>query len=164
MSDSVSFALLCPVPDEHLEEGVSVAVDTGYVCYGSNAWEVFRELDKMRGNEDVPVLFYPSYEDIDSKLTYQITYVGWYFGHVTSDAEKHADDKAQHRPKTVDKYRGDYDSPHHWGLFWRVRDLRKLAAGEQAPVGSLISYKSGTKRLDKPPRGPSVVVRPVWLR
>lgn len=163
MSDSVSFALLCPVPEEHLAEGVSVAANTGYVCYGSNAWDVFREVDSMRGRADVPVLFYPSYEDVESKLAFQVTYLGWYIGHVTSDADKRADDDENHRPKTVDQYRAEHDSPHHWGLFWRVRDLRVLEASEHVSIGSLTSYKSGKKRLDKPPRGPAIILRPTWL-
>lgn len=164
MTDSVSFALLSPVPDEHLESGVAVAADTGYVCYGSNAWELFRELDELRGDQHVPVLFYASYDDAAVKASFKISYLGWYIGHVASDADKRADDAAKHRPETVDKYRGEHDSPHHWALFWRVRDLSKLAGTDCVSIGTLQSYKSGNKRLDKPPRGPSIVVRPAWLK
>jgi len=163
MSDSVSFALLCPVPDEHLESGVQVAAETGYVCYGSNAWQVFKELDDMRGGEDVPVLFYPSYEDDDPKSSFKVTYIGWYIGHVTTDNDKRADDKAGHRPVTVDQYRSDYDSPHHWGVFWRVKELSKLTISNQVSIGTLQSYKTGRPRLNKPPRGPSIIARPAWF-
>jgi hypothetical protein len=162
MNNSVSFALLCPVPDEHLEAGVNVASSTGYVCFGSNAWEIFREVDELRGSEIVPVLFYPSYENVEVKSTFKITYLGCYIGHVTSDADKRADDANFHRPKSVDQYRGEYDSPHHWGLFWRVQTLVRLPVEQQVSIGSLSSYKSGKKRLDKPPRGPSLIIRPTW--
>lgn len=61
---SVNFAVLGPVPHEHLDAGVEVARDTGYVCFGSQNWDLFANVDNMRKGEDVPVLFYPSYEDV----------------------------------------------------------------------------------------------------
>ena len=117
----------------------------------------------MRGTEDVPVLFYPSYEDVDAKSSFKVTYVGWYIGHVTTDSDKTADDRAGHRPVTVDQYRGEYDSPHHWGLFWRIKDLSKLSDSDHVSIGTLESYKTGRQRLNKPPRGPSIITRPKWL-
>lgn len=164
MSDSVSFALLAPVPQEHLESGVEVAARTGYVCFGSQNWNLFVELDGLRGTEYVPVLFYPSHDDVAPKDTFKVCYQGWYVAHVTSDADKRHDDADGHRPPTVDKWRSEFDSPHHWALFWRVRDLKRLPDSEQVAIGTLSSYKSGNKRLNKPPMGPAIIARPKWLK
>ena len=63
MTSSVSFAILAPVPEEHLKSGLDVVAAEEFVAYGSRKWEFFREVDSLRGDEHVPVLIYPSYED-----------------------------------------------------------------------------------------------------
>ncbi len=173
MTDTVNFALLAPVPYEHLRSGIKVATDTGYVCFGSQNWTLFAEqIDPLRDSEDVPVLFYPSHEDASAKLSFKICYLGWYIGHVTSDADKRHDVDDGHRPPTVNEYqpdssnpdRPDYDSPHHWALFWRVRNLELLPDADHVSIGSLCSYTTGRKRLNKAPLGPAIVARPKWLK
>ena len=46
------FAIIAPVPLEHLETGESVAESTGFVAFGSMKWELFRDIDHRRGDGD----------------------------------------------------------------------------------------------------------------
>ena len=64
MSD---FAILAPVPLEHLESGQGIATDKGFVAFGSRKFELFRDIDERRGVDPVPVLIYPSHEDDPAK-------------------------------------------------------------------------------------------------
>ena len=173
MSDAVEFALLAPVPYMHLDSGIEVARVTGYVCFGSQNWTLFKQqIDPRRESEDVPVLFYPSREDAPAELSFKICYLGWYIGHVISDADKQQDVDDGHRPPTVDENQPDSDNPHrtdsdsqrYWTLFWRVRDLERLPDLEHVSIGSLSSYTTGRKRLNKAPLGPTIVARPSWIK
>lgn len=164
MNDKQNFALLAPVPYYHLDSGITVATETGYVCFGSQSFDVFSRLNELRGDEDVPVMFYPSELGDDASLTHKVSYVGWYTGWVISDSGKAEDDANKHRPPTVDEYRDKYDSHHHWAIFWRVRSLHRLPDSEHVAIGTLSSYQSGKKRLNHAPRGPAIVARPAWLQ
>ena len=63
MTSSVDFPILAPVPEEHLESGLPVCEESGFVAYGSQKWELFREADRMRAGQPVPALIYPSDQD-----------------------------------------------------------------------------------------------------
>ena len=56
-------ALLAPVPEEHLLDGVNVIHVEGRVAFGSRAWEVFRELDALRKGDPVDVYIYASHAE-----------------------------------------------------------------------------------------------------
>ena len=43
------FALLAPVPLEHLQSGREVAEKEEYVAFGTRKWELLRRLDEMCG-------------------------------------------------------------------------------------------------------------------
>jgi len=162
--NTIDFALLAPVPDEHLEPGMLVAAETGHVCFGSNRWDVFKQLDANRNGEDVPVLIYPSQEGTESKLTLKVCYIGWYAGQANTIDDMRREDADGHRPRSVDEYRKEWDDPGvHWGLFWKVKELRRLPEGEQVALSTLSNYKSGKKRLNTAPLGPTVVARPSWI-
>src|SRR5690242_500641 len=87
----IDFALLAPVPEEHLLDGRGVAVTKGFVAFGSRKWELFREIDRLRDGQDVPVLIYPSHEDVELKLTFVVAWTAWYVGHVSSRMGAHPD-------------------------------------------------------------------------
>lgn len=55
------FAILAPVPLEHLQSGRDVAAREGFVAFGSKEWELFRRVDELRHGRTVPVLLYPSH-------------------------------------------------------------------------------------------------------
>ena len=44
----IDFAILAPVPREHLEEAPGVSASTGHVAFGSDKWELFRDIDARR--------------------------------------------------------------------------------------------------------------------
>ncbi len=161
MDDSVSFAILAPIPDEHLVSGVPVVDDHGYVAYGSNKWELFVEIDKLRGDQKVPVLIYPSDEDGTGKMDYVIKWTGMYCGHEHSEGGTHPEGM-KHRPESTMQYAGDISG--FWAIFWHVAELKKLNEADYQPISSLLSYKSGKYwKAGHPPRGPEIVARPKWL-
>ena len=48
MAVTGNFAILAPVPLEHLQSGKNIAVKEGFVAFGSRKWELFRRVDEMR--------------------------------------------------------------------------------------------------------------------
>ena len=50
------FALLAPVPLEHLRSGQKVSEQKGFVAFGTRKWEMLRKLDEMREGAPIPVL------------------------------------------------------------------------------------------------------------
>lgn len=64
MAGIADFSILAPVPLEHLQSGRAIADATGFVAIGSRKWELFRKVDDLRGGARVPVLIYPSHEDV----------------------------------------------------------------------------------------------------
>lgn len=157
----IDFAILAPVPEEHLVSGEAVAAKEGFVAFGSRKWELFREVDRLREGQDVPVLIYPSHEDAKAKLTFVVAWTGWYRGHVPSRTGAHPDGM-KFRPPTTAAY--PTDNSGFWGVFWHVRDLAQLPPGSTVAISSLESYKKpGFWRMNAPPLGPEVVARPDWI-
>src|SRR5262249_50503706 len=153
------FAVLAPVPERHLRSGQIVARDTGHVAFGSQKFELFREVDRLRAGEPVPVIIYPSHEDAEAKMGFMISWTAWYIGHVQSSSEKRSDEPA-HRPPTTIGNKGD-DS-NGWAIFWRARDLNMLPENQHFAI-STVQTKKGYWRKDHPPRGPEIVARPSFI-
>lgn len=157
----IDFAILGPVPEQHLADGQAVAATEGFVAFGSRKWELFREVDRLRDGQDVPVLIYPSHEDIEGKLTFMVAWTGWYIGHVASKMGAHPAGM-KHRPPSTAAYPADNSG--HWAVFWHVRDLAPLPSDRVVRISSLESYKKpGFWRMNAPPLGPEVVGRPGWI-
>lgn len=154
------FAIVAPVPLEHLEAGRSVAETSGYVAFGSMKWELFRGIDQRRGGAAVPVLIYPSADDSPSSLALRIAWCGLYVGSSESKAGAHLDGM-KHRPATTEKYAGDNQG--HWAVFWHVSHLRRLEPTKQLPISALQTVKGGWRK-NAPPRGPELVQLPDALR
>ena len=153
------FAILAPVPEEHLLTGREVAEAKGYVAFGTKKWELFRRIDEMRGEDPVPVLIYPSHEDEPGKLHYVVSWFGWYCGHVVSKGGAHPSGMT-YRPPSTSKYKGDNSGS--WAAFWHVRDLRELPADKRLPISKVGTIKGGWRK-DAPPRGPELVALPESL-
>ena len=83
------FALLAPVPLEHLRSGQKVSEQKGFVAFGTRKWEMLRKLDEMREGAPIPVLIYPSHEDVPAKESFVVSWYGWYVGHVDSVMGQH---------------------------------------------------------------------------
>ena len=160
----VDFAILAPVPGEHLEDGAAVARDSGYVSFGSNSWDLFCWIEDKRAGEEVPVLIYPSHEGTEGKTTFEIEWYGFYIGYVQSQQEKMHDERNNaHRPPSTNKYREQGDSAMGWGVFWRVRELARLPEERRVAIRDLAAYTAGGTRKNAPPRGPQLVERPAWV-
>lgn len=161
MSDTLDgFAIVAPVPLEHLETGKDVAETTGYVAFGSMKWELFRDIDQRRGNGAVPVLIYPSADDSPSSLALRIAWRGRYVASSESKGGAHIDGM-KHRPSSTEKYVGD--NKGHWAVFWHVSDLRRIERAQQLPISALQTVKGGWRK-NAPPRGPELVQLPDALR
>jgi hypothetical protein len=83
------FAVLAPIPLEHLESGRSIAEATGYVAFGTNKWELFQKIDTMREVARVAVLIYPSWGDESVDTGMRVSWFGWYNGHTHSKGGAH---------------------------------------------------------------------------
>jgi hypothetical protein len=157
----VDFAILAPVPILLLESGYTVAQERGYVSFGSQRWDLFREIEELRNEERVPVLIYPSYDENTSKWAYEVEWVGWYIGCVEDVDEKHQDEVEGHRPPPTAQH--SQDNAYGWAVFWRVEDLQPLPSEEALAVSKLFSYKTGNRHKNAAPRGPELIVRPEWF-
>ncbi|MBI5949983.1 MAG: hypothetical protein HY875_17745 [Chloroflexi bacterium] len=152
----LDFAILAPVPLEHLESGEEIARATGFVAFGSLKWELFRKADELRNGMPVPVLFYPSFDyESPGKLSYEATWAGWYVDSVESRGGAHPDGM-RHRPPSTAKYRDDNEG--HWAVFWHVRDLTRLE--QSIPITKLRGHAKGTWRKNSAPRGPELIEMP----
>lgn len=153
------FAILAPVPLEHLETGAPVAEATGYVAFGTAKWELFQKIDADREGEAVPVLIYPSDSDGPASSNLKVSWWGWYTGHSQSKGGAHQDGML-HRPPSTAKYPADNSG--HWAIFWHVAGLRRLPSDKQLPISKVPTIKGGWRK-NAPPRGPELVALPELL-
>ncbi|OHC73544.1 MAG: hypothetical protein A3G18_07785 [Rhodospirillales bacterium RIFCSPLOWO2_12_FULL_58_28] len=159
MIDIADFAILAPVPLEHLQTGKQVADAKGFVAFGSKKWELFRKVDEKRHGLRVPTIIYPSHEGVPSKLTFMVTWFGWYIAYMDSVGGAHPFGMT-HRPPTTNKY--DSDNSGHWAVFWHVEGLRELPKNLYLPISKIETVKEGWRK-NAPPRGPELVAIPPKL-
>lgn len=153
------FAILAPVPLEHLQSGAPIAAQTGYVAFGSAKWELFRQIGADRDGSPVPVLIYPSHTEFPGSMNLVVSRWGWYVGHSESKAEAHKEGML-HRPPTTGAY--STDNSGHWAIFWHVQGLRELPPDKWLPIGKVPKIKNGWRKI-APPRGPELVAVPETL-
>lgn len=158
---TVDFAILAPVPRAHIASGEVIAQTAGYVCFGSDKWELFRAVEQRRAGQDVPVLVYASHNEDSAQWGYVVAWTGLYTGVVEDSSEKLREEKAGHRPPTTAG--NPTDSARGWGVFWRVKDLRELSPAERRELRDLQSYRTGKDREQSAPRGPEIILRPAWI-
>jgi hypothetical protein len=153
------FAILAPVPLEHLQSGKDIAAREGFVAFGTRKWELLRKLDELREGAPVPALIYPSHEDVLAKDSFVVCWFGWYIGHEQSRHGAHPLEM-KHRPPTTAQYPSD--NRGHWAAFWHVRGLRELPKEKHVQIGKIGTVKGGWRK-DAPPRGPELVALPETL-
>ena len=153
------FAILAPVPLEHLETGQAIAEQTGFVAFGSRKFELFREVDRRRQGELVPILIYPSREEDPAKASYQVSWIGWYIGSEESQNGRHSAGM-EHRPPST----GDYQSDNrgYWAVFWHVRHLVQLPPANRFLISRFQTVKGGWRK-NAPPHGPELVAVPDFI-
>lgn len=149
-------ALLAPVPEEHLLDGVNVIHVEGRVAFGSRAWEVFRELDALRKGHSLDVYIYASHADPPGPL--EASWHGLYIGHVESVGGAHPAGM-QFRPPSTSKYPSD--NIGHWAIFWELNALEPVPAKARLKVTDLTGYGK-PKRYSQPfvPEGPILIEHP----
>jgi hypothetical protein len=153
------FAILAPVPLEHLESGLQIASQKEFVAYGTRKWEVLRKADEWRGSSAVPLLIYPSHEDVEAKDSFVVSWFGWYIGHVDAPNGRHPAGM-EYRPVSTERY--PKDNLGYWAAFWHVRALRQLPREKCLTIGKIGTVKGGWRK-DAPPRGPELVEVPQEL-
>ena len=153
------FAILAPIPLEHLESGQAIAEEKGFVAFGSRDWELFRGIDERREGAPVPVLIYPSHKDGPAKVTTTISWVGWYIGSEETPSGRHSLGM-EHRPSSTGQYAAD--NIGHWAVFWHVRKLSPLAVKDCFKISELQTIKGGWRK-NAPPRRPALVAAPAFV-
>jgi hypothetical protein len=112
-----AFAILVPVPEIHLGSGQDICQEQGKVAFGSQDWELFREVDKRRGDEAVEVFIYACARN---GYAGEISWHGLYIGHVNSRRGRHPEGN-QYRPPST---QNDTSS----AIFWEVEELDTLVS------------------------------------
>ena len=147
MSD---FAILAPVPMEHLRSGYELAPNVEHVAYGTNKWEWLRDVEIDRAGMPIPMLLYASHEGDDADPTCNVAWIGWLVG--SSESEREVKD---HRPPST-------QTDGKWGAFWLVKGLKPLPKADQLPISKIQTTKGGWRK-EAPPRGPERVELPSTL-
>jgi hypothetical protein len=159
VTDLAHFAILAPVPEEHLVSGLQTIAAEGKVAFGTRKWELFRKIDGMRDGARVAVLIYPSHLDGEGKGTFVVSWFGWYAGSVEGVKGAHPDGM-KYRPASTAAYQ--LDNQGSWATFWHVNGLRQLPAAKRLSIGRIEGYKGGWRK-NAPPRGPELVTLPELL-
>lgn len=133
----VSVGLLAPVPLEHLQSGQEVCEREGRVAFGSNAWQVFEQLDGSLQKTGCDALICASHSEAFGAPT--VTWAATYLRTVRSRGGAHPDGMKLRPPTTV-QYASD--NTGHWAVFWEVTDLRPLAKEDRIKVSTLRSHGS----------------------
>lgn len=114
-----NFAILAPIPESHLESGLSTCDTHGKVAYGSSCFELFRNIDERRGQLGVRVLIYASWQDGQGKS--EVSWCGIYEGFKDSRRGRPPREYVKYRPASTST-----DTPD-WGIYWLIRNLRPLS-------------------------------------
>ncbi len=164
------YALLAPVPDEHLSDALRVCAEHGRVAFGSgwiggertgsSSWELLKSLQNEGVIPGLPVLIYASSTTDSGVLAYHrpgyITFVGELVGITPANAAgKHLHPELRSQPAL--------DGDTRAAVFWEVAHLRHLMTSDQFPYNKLKSV-SGKRVIGTAittyPRGPTRVIVP----
>ena len=139
------YELLAPVPSFHLESGLDALREHRGVLFGSDAFELFWELETLRKGKPVRVWIYESHADPKPV----VSWVGTLRGIVSSDNRPKLAKFRHMRPKST-------ETDGAFALFWRLSALERL----EKPFAISELYGRGKNkqfRSDFTPRGPLLV-------
>jgi hypothetical protein len=156
-------AFLAPVPEEHLISGLEAIaaqldaddLPVGHVAkvaFGSMAFEVFAEVEKLRGGRPIEILIYASHAKGEQPLNPEVTWRGLYVGYVGSR-------RGRYPGKSIFRPRSTVTDSLTWAVFWEVQALERLRT--PIPMGSLTG--KGKKTTYQPrfiPDGPVLIEYP----
>lgn len=146
-----SLALLTPIPEIHLRSGLDVLKTKPEVSFGSNSFEIFRQLEVHAPKHAIPVMIYCSQEG-EIKHNFDVSWFGWY---VRKEEPKNS------RPSDI-SLRPATAAHEKWATFWHLTGLCELPAGKRVPIAK-ISKLTGGKWKPAPVRGPTIVELPEAL-
>jgi hypothetical protein len=116
---TTAFALLAPVPQVHLEDGLQCHPK---VAFGSRAGAVFAEADFCRKAERVRVFIYESLSNRPTQPP-KVSWTGVYIGQVPAvGKDKRHPQGNLYRPERA----FTKDTPGHWLIYWEVEELEYL--------------------------------------
>jgi hypothetical protein len=72
-------ALLAPVPEEHLVSALDVVREHKKVAFRSRSWQLFRQIDELRGDAPADVLIYASHSTVHHSpptVSWRAKYIG----------------------------------------------------------------------------------------
>lgn len=154
-SSSLPFALLCPVPRQHL---VSAVEDNLLlqVTFGSNAWEFFRKVDDERKNPalHVDVFVYASWQDAGQPFVPEATWRGVYVKHLVASDPRQRREAMRYRPSSTQGETG-------WTVYWLVEDLQELPESQHIEISTLRGWRTQkTYSRNFIPSGPLLIEHP----
>ena len=145
-------ALLAPVPTIFLTDGMELCnrKRIGKVAFGSRDFQLFRELDQLRGEFAVYTLIYASQAD---QLRLSATWEALYVRHVEVDDGLYPGG-SRYRPAraVADPNEGG------WGVYWEVTGLRPL--DDEVPITGLVGWDSKKPYKASWPERPTIIERP----
>ena len=149
MESHSTLALLAPVPEGLLEQGLKVSAKKGKVAFGSRDWELFRELDDDRDGLPVDVFIYASHGDTNDKV---VSWQGRYVGYVEGVDGRHPDGRRYRSSLALE------DGSGYWAVFWEVEGLERV---EPISIGDLRGRRA-TKNYGSAfvPEGPIIIEHP----
>ncbi len=146
-----NIALLAPVPLQHLLDAQLVIKTEGRVAFGSQRYDLFRQLDKERNGQPVDVYIYASHREghPDGETFWRATYVG----HVESHLGAYPG-SMRFRPKST-------ADDTAFAVFWEVETLKPVAASEWCQVSNLTGFER-IRPYGQPfvPEGPILIQHP----
>lgn len=150
--DTVKVALLAPVPEAHLISGKECCVQHGRVAFGSDDFQLFRELEawlnKPPKRASCQVLIYASHSSAPPSGVPRVTWTASY---------ERSEERQVGTPPT-DMFRPLTTKGEKWAVYWEVADLRALAKDEWLPIHLLQGKGSGKKYAKSfRPEGPLIV-------
>ena len=142
---STAIELLAPVPVAHLESGLESLQKTGGVLFGSDAFELFLNLDHLRKGLSVQVWIYESFSNSKAVVSWR----GIYEEFISSNDHHKLEHLQAMRPPST-KTDGAF------AVYWRLSLLEKL--DQSFPISNLYGRGRSTPFTKFfVPRGPTLI-------
>ena len=146
-----AFAILAPVPEEHLLSGKQICDEQGKVAFGICAFEVFHRVKTSQYSGTINIFIYASIPQVP--IGPMVSWQAVYDGYVEARRNGSHPAGVRFRPPTAHQN----DTPG-WAIYWEVRDLRKI---DPFPIQSLKGFDKKTHYVPHfVPEGPLVIECP----
>jgi hypothetical protein len=130
-------ALLAPVPEVHLLDGLTTVRFYGKAAYGSRSWEVFRDLDQLRGDEPPVAYLYASHvaQNVGPKVTWEALHIG----HIEARSGSYPGN-LKYRPTSATEHPADLAG--HRAVYWHLADLKQLPREDWVDIADIRRYRT----------------------